>query len=203
MFVVAAFPIQARAQHEKEPRDLSELDRSVVFPSLLKFVQAPQTKSDGQFVQVKKDGKKGFRFDAMPKMWFTWKDTDPEGRMRVLDEDGFRLILHLAVIPRASNDIVDRIQMGHGPSSVVLFDNLFVPKFEQIPRVAFFQPARHAREFSELRYVALRDGRAVRIEISVTSGLWGPKSLDQLLAHLRKHYGKYQGICDQVIQLSQ
>src|SRR5579859_6476477 len=74
-----------------EPATLWETDRSTLFPALKQFVNAPGTKADPKFASVAKQPDGTCSFTKVPAGWFTWKNDKPEGRVVILDKDGFRI----------------------------------------------------------------------------------------------------------------
>jgi hypothetical protein len=192
----AAAPDKPAAQPKPT---LWESDRSVLFPALREFVHSPGTRPDRAFMTVeKKEGE--LLFKGVPDAWFTWKDGKSEGRVLVLDQDGFRVLIGLEQVPDVEKALVDHIQYGQGHHSVVLIDHWFTPGGVQVSRVVKCEKLKGDTNFIEYRYFEARHG-AVCVKLTVFDAPEKKRTLDDLLVHLRSHYGKYQGVCQQVADL--
>jgi len=195
--VACAADARLKAQEHAKPT-LWESDRSLLFPALREFVLSPGTKPDRKFVTVNKgkDDEPGFK--SVPDGWFTWKDDRSEGRLVVLDEDGFRILIRLEQVPDVEKALTEHIQDGR--RSVVLIDHIFPARGTQVARVVKCAHYKGDTNFMEYRYFEGRKG-AVCVKLTVFDFPKEKRTLDHLLAHLRSHYGKYEGVCQQVADL--
>lgn len=171
---------------------LWELDQSVLFPALRQFVDAPGTKPDRQFVPVEKQNDGTILFTNVPKGWFTWKDDNSEGRVIVLDQDGFRVLIRIEHMPSVEKSLIDHIHNRH---SIVLIDHRFTSDGgSRVIKCARYKGDTH---FIEYRYLETGKG-AICVTLTVFDWPKEKRTLDHLLVHLRSHYGKYEGVCQQV-----
>jgi hypothetical protein len=185
---------------EQPAKTLWELKRSALFPALRKFVESPGTKPDQQFVSVLQ-GKEGeLLFKRVPEGWSTFKEAKYEGRLVLMDEDGFRILIELKQVADVQAELTNHIKYGQGYSSIILIDQLFEPNDSQVPRVVKCEKLKGDTDLTEYRYYKTKKG-AVCVELTVFDLPDKKRTLDHLLSHLRSHYGKYEGICQQVADL--
>lgn len=179
---------------------LWDADRSILFPALRGFILSPGTKPDRKFMPIEK-GKEGeLRFKRVPDGWFTWKDDQSAGRVLVLDQDGFRILIRLEQVSDVEKALADHIRNGQGHRSVVMIDQLFPPGGIQVSRVVKCAKGKGETQLVECRYFETKHG-AVCVELTVFDWPEKRRTLDHLLAFVRSHYGKYEGVCDQVANI--
>jgi hypothetical protein len=171
-----------------------------LFPALRKFVDAPGTKPDRQFVSVER-GKEGeFHFKGVPEGWSTFDEKSQLGVI-LLDKDGFRVLIQLKRVADVRTALTDHLQYGPGYGGIVLIDQLFGPGNVQVPRVVKCARLKGDTQVTECRYFETKGG-VVCAELTAFDWPEEKRTLDHLLSHLRAHYGKYEGVCQQVADLA-
>lgn len=83
---------------------------------------------------------------------------------------------------------------------IVLLDHLFMTGDTPVSRVAKCKKLKYDTHFTEQRYFETKDG-AVCVELTVFDWPKENRTLDDLLAILHSHYGKYEGVCQQAGEL--
>src|SRR5262249_9428516 len=169
---------------EQPKKTLGESGRSALFPALRKFVDAPGTKPDRQFVSVVKGREGELLFKSVPEGWSTF-DEKPELRVILLDKDGFRVLIQLKQVAGVKTALTDHLQYGYG--GIVLIDQLFGPGNVQVPRVVKCARVKGDTQVTECRYFETKKG-VVCAELTVFDWPEEKRTLDHLLSHLRAHY---------------
>ncbi len=196
--VYSADPAKPSGQPQKA---LGESGGSALFPALRKFVDSPGTKADRQFVSVEKGKEGALRFRTVPGGWSTFGDEKPDGSVILLDKDGFRTLIRLRPVAGVKAALIDHIQYGPGYGGIVLMDQLFGPGDTQVPRVVTCGKLKGDTQLRECRYFETDKG-VVCAELVVFDWPTEKRTLGHLLSHLRAHYGKYEGVCQQVADLA-
>lgn len=178
-----------------------KLDRSVVFPALHEFFVSPGTKPDLSFAPIGIERASDLpRFKSVPDSW-TAVGTD--ARALRLDQDGFRVFIEIKQIRDMNEEMMYRIRYGKGFRSIVLLDQLFVDKEIQASRLVAYETIKTGCFLHERRYVDREPGSgALCIELTVVDDDEQKRTLGDLLAHLRKHYSEYEGVCQHVVKLA-
>jgi hypothetical protein len=169
-------------------------------PAIRKFVDAPGTKPDRQFVPVEKNKKGEILFKNVPKGWSVFEGEALAGRMIYLEKDNFRTVIELKQVANVTTALVDHIKDRQGFPCIVSIDHLFQPGDRQVPRVVICEKGKAVTSLEEYRYFQTKKG-AVCVELTMFD--WPEKrTLADLLAQLRSHYGKFEGVCQQVAELT-
>ena len=182
----------------KKMKTLEKTERSVLFPALHNFVSSPGTKLDLNFVTLE-SADNTIRFSQIPKGWFTWKDALRKNQKIVSDQHGFRTIISMYQVHNLKESLANNIHCGHGPDHIVLLDRLFLGNTYEAPRVVTCAALLGGTNFFEYRYFVTDKGRVICVELNVFDFPGEDQTLEDLLQHLKKNYGKYQGTCDSLL----
>ena len=124
-------------------------------------------------------------------MHFLW------AQKAMLDQSGFDVRISLDQIPDVKKQLLQHIEFGKGYGSAVLFDQLFDSEGAQIPRVVEAGWYQGTTFLTEYRYFETKNA-CLCAEFNVVDHPKAERTLDQLLAHMAAHYGKYEGVCQQL-----
>jgi hypothetical protein len=150
------------------------------------FVRAPGTTPNPSFVSLRAKQGIAVRFAAPPTGW-SFRRGESAGPELELAQGGFHVIITIT---------------NYSSQSVAPFfvDKVAVAGGEPVLRDLRCLKLKGDTNFVECRHIPTRRGY-IHVEFTVSDDPNQQRTLSQMIAQIRKHYGEYEGICQRVQEL--
>jgi len=150
------------------------------------FVRAPGTTPNPDFAPIRVKMGVAARFAAAPTGWSLRRGESAGPELELL-QDGFRIIITLTNYPTQSVTpfLIDKVAIAGG---------------KPVVRDVRCLKLKGDTNFVECRYLPTRRGY-IHVDFTVSDDPDQHRTLPQMMAHIRKHYGEYEGICQRVQEL--
>jgi hypothetical protein len=150
------------------------------------FVRAPGTTPNPDFASLRAKQGIAVRFVAPPTGW-SFRRGESVGPELELAQDGFRTIITI------TNDSTQSV-------APFFVDKVAIASGAPVLRDLRCLKLKGDTNFVECRHIPTRRGY-IHVEFTVSDDPDQQRTLPQMIAQIRKHYGEYEGICQRVQEL--